>query len=90
MTIKMKGTEFVFAKPADEAVIKSLLAECGPPCEDISDHLPHFIVAKDDNGIVGVVGLEPWGRVGLLRSLAVKDSCRGRGLGKTLCEKMEG
>lgn len=90
MTIKMKGTEFVFAKPADEAVVKSLLAECGLPFEDISEHLIHFIVAKSKSVLVGVVGLEALGSVGLLRSVAVREPYRGKGLGRTLCDKMEG
>jgi amino-acid N-acetyltransferase len=90
MTIKMKGAELVFAKPADEAVVKSLLAECGLPFEDISEHLIHFIVAKSKSVLVGVVGLEALGSVGLLRSVAVREPYRGKGLGRTLCDKMEG
>lgn len=88
--VKQTKLEFVFAKPADEAVIKSLLAECSLPHEDIRGHLRHFIVFGSKGNIVGVVGLEVLGSVGLLRSLAVKESHRRKGLGKTLCEKMEG
>ena len=40
--------------------------------------------------VLGVVGLEGLGGVGLLRSVAVKEPYRGKGLGGTLCEKMEG
>jgi amino-acid N-acetyltransferase len=86
----MKGIDFSFARPADEAAVKSLLAECGLPFEDISEHLIHFIVAKSGSRLVGVVGLEGLGGVGLLRSVAVKEPYRGKGLGGTLCEKMEG
>lgn len=82
--------QFVFAGPADEPSITALLGNCGLPHEDISNHLRHFIVAKSSNRIVGVVGLEVLGEFGLLRSLAVVSSYRGKGLAKTLCNKIEG
>ena len=90
MTAKLKGIDISFTRPADEAAVKSLLAECGLLFEDISEHLRHFIVAKSKSVLVGVVGLEALGSAGLLRSVAVKESYRGKGLGRTLCEKMEG
>ena len=90
MTAKLKGIDISFTRPADEAAVKSLLAECGLLFEDISEHLRHFIAAKSKSVLVGVVGLEALGSAGLLRSVAVKESYRGKGLGRTLCEKMEG
>ncbi|MBI2985620.1 MAG: hypothetical protein HYY45_02515 [Deltaproteobacteria bacterium] len=67
MTAKTKGMEFAFAKPAHEAAVKSLLAECGLPFEDISEHVIHFITAKSKGVLVGVVGLEALGSVGYRR-----------------------
>ena len=54
MNVKMKCIEFAFAKPADETEVKSPLSECGLPYEDVSDHLRHFIVAKDSGGVARV------------------------------------
>ncbi|OGP65772.1 MAG: hypothetical protein A2169_11510 [Deltaproteobacteria bacterium RBG_13_47_9] len=50
----------------------------------MSKHLNHFILAKDGNRLIGVVGLEMYGKIGLLRSLAVASSYRGRGVAKAL------
>ncbi len=51
--------------------------------------LPHFLLARDGDALVGVIGLEPYGRVGLLRSLAVAETERGRGLGIELTRALE-
>jgi protein-tyrosine-phosphatase len=43
-----------------------------------------FLGSRDDRGLAAVVGLEVFGKVGLLRSLAVRPDNRGTGLGGTL------
>ncbi len=73
----------------DEQPIKTLLAKVGLPSEDIGKHLRHFLLAKRKGSLVGVVGLEVLGDVGLLRSLAVALSHRGQGIGTLLYERME-
>ena len=77
--------------PGDETPVLRLLAEAELPVEDLSpDKLKHFLVARDNNGSVqGVIGLEPFQEVGLLRSLAVHPSWRGRGLGLALTRHLE-
>jgi amino-acid N-acetyltransferase len=78
------------ARPSDEAGIKALLAMHELPYEDLTTaHLEHFWVLRDGPRLAGVVGLEIFGEVGLLRSLAVSDAYRGRGIGTRLTEKAE-
>jgi len=65
--------------------IVPLLAACGLPIADISSsQSPHFFGIRSESGLVGVVGLELYGEVALLRSLAVAPAYRGRGLASQL------
>jgi len=74
----------------DESGIKTLLHTCDLPSDDLnSSHMEHFFVIKDARGIVGSVGLEVCGKFGLLRSLALTESLRGRGLGIQLVRHIE-
>jgi len=81
-------------KPAlasDEAGIKATLAGCELPYKDITpDHLRHFWVMRDGPKLAGVVGLEVFEGVGLLRSLAVQEAYRGQGVGSQLTRVAEG
>jgi amino-acid N-acetyltransferase len=47
----------------------------------VRDHLDTFRVAVEGDHIAGTAGLEMYGDVALLRSVAVVESFRGRGLG---------
>ncbi len=91
---KKKGERFKVTIEAaslmDEAGIKQLLGLCGLPYEDITpDHLRHFWVMKERGQIIGVIGLEVYGRLGLLRSLAVDPRYRNQGLASRLHRKAE-
>lgn len=46
-----------------------------------------FIVAEREGELVGVAGLEVYGASALLRSVAVEDSWRGSGVGRTLIDR---
>lgn len=80
----MTEFEFTFADPGDEKSIKRLLSASGLPHEDMAQHLRHFILAKSDHDLIGVVGLEVLGELGLLRSLAVAPPHRNKGIGTIL------
>jgi len=82
----MKDIIVIFADAKDEEAIKNLLLEAGLPHEDVPNHLHHFLLAKSNDTLIGVVGLEVLGEFGLLRSLAVASSHRGKGIGKMLYE----
>ncbi|GAB4531396.1 MAG: hypothetical protein Kow0063_10610 [Anaerolineae bacterium] len=78
------------ALPGDEVEIKGLLAACGLPYQDLTPaHLEHFWVLRHGPRIAGVVGLEVPGEAGLLRSLAVREEARGRGVGTQLTRRAE-
>ncbi|MEW6324441.1 MAG: arsenic resistance N-acetyltransferase ArsN2 [Nitrospirota bacterium] len=77
-----------FADSTDVESITQLLIEAGLPARGVSDYFNHFLVAKSGKTLVGVVGLEPYGAFGLLRSLAVAPAHRGQGLGRRLYERM--
>lgn len=75
------------ARHEDAPAVRALVQQCGLPVEDI-DAVSGFLVAKDGSAIAGTVGFEKLGKVGLLRSLAVRREDRGRGLGRLLCERL--
>ncbi len=76
--------------PHDEVALATLLQMAALSTEDITpETLEHFLVAHLDKALVGCVGLEVLGEVGLLRSVAVDESHRGTGLGKELVAAME-
>jgi len=72
------------AVASDEVEIKSLLSICQLPGEDIAPHLMNFMVAKSSGKVIGVIGLEVYGEVGLLRSLAVSPQFRHLGVAAAL------
>jgi amino-acid N-acetyltransferase len=85
---EMQEIVFSFAEPSEEEAIRKLLMDADLPAEDFARHLQHFLVAKQGGTLIGVIGLEPYGEFGLLRSLVVTPPYRGQGLGKELCEKV--
>jgi len=79
----------IFAKP-NESGVKQLLSESGLPIEDITaQHLHHFFGCGSGLELEGLVGLELYGEVALLRSLAVASSRRGSGVGSGLVAHAE-
>lgn len=79
----------IFAHPSESAV-KRLLVESGLPAADITaQHLQDFFFCGSGRNIEGLVGLELYGEVALLRSLAVASGRRGLGLGSRLVEHAE-
>jgi amino-acid N-acetyltransferase len=79
----------IFANP-DLSSVKQLLSESGLPIEDITaQHLHHFFGTGSGLELEGLVGLELYGDVALLRSLAVASSRRGTGVGSGLVAHAE-
>jgi amino-acid N-acetyltransferase len=73
----------------DAADIERLLGACGLPAADVVPHLSNFLLAKAGADLAGVIGLEPAGRFGLLRSLAVAPAFRNRGVAGALRARVE-
>lgn len=69
--------------------VERLLAANGLPADDVRSGSAQFYVASTGDGVVGVGGLELNGDTGLLRSVAVRESARGSGVGTAVCERLE-
>lgn len=68
--------------------ILDLLEKNELPLEGVTENLKNFRVLKDQEEIIGCAGLEIYGNVGLLRSVAVRKENRGQGLGISLTQRM--
>lgn len=78
------------ARSSELRQIQWLLNSHALPTTDITEEaLEHFWVYRDFIGVAGVVGLECYGDVALLRSLVVADGYVGRGIGKRLVAAAE-
>jgi amino-acid N-acetyltransferase len=84
----MKNFKFSFACPSHEKAIRTLLAQQKLPSQDVSLREQKFIVVKNRSRLVGCVGLQSFGKDGLLRSLAVDRLFRGKGLARELFERL--
>lgn len=78
------------ARLSDLPAAVRLLEEAGLPHADLTpEHLAHFLVLREGDGIVGVVGMEVRGDAGLLRSLAVAADRWGGGWAVRLVDALE-
>jgi amino-acid N-acetyltransferase len=74
----------------DWQAVRDLLLASELPVDDLGpDRLDGFLIAEDDRVIVGLIGLEVLGTVGLLRSLVVEKKVRSAGLGGKLVGALE-
>ncbi len=56
---------------------------------DLSAELENFIVALQNEEVIGVAGLEIYGDYGFLRSVAVKQDSRNKGIAGELVKQIE-
>ncbi len=75
------------ARSADLPEMLALLGRAHLPTAGVAESLTHFIVAEREGELIGVAGLEVYGASALLRSVAVEDSWRGSGVGRTLIDR---
>ena len=78
------------ATAADTAAVEALLTASHLPLDGVREALGCFVVAHDEERLVGVAGIEECGVRGehaLLRSVAVDPAWRSRGLGRTLVSR---
>ncbi|NUO65355.1 MAG: GNAT family N-acetyltransferase [Gemmatimonadaceae bacterium] len=76
------------AVPEDLSAIERLLTASQLPLDGVREALPSFVVAESGDEVVGVAGLEVSRDNALLRSVAVADAWRSRGLGRALVERV--
>ena len=69
--------------------VETLLERNDLPADDVRTGNAEFYLGYDGDERVGVGGIEPYGTVGLLRSVVVERSDRDRGLGTALCDALE-
>jgi amino-acid N-acetyltransferase len=86
----MSGEEIVIsgARADDIPHIKQILAGNELPIEGVDEHWKTFIVARDGDDIVGCGGAEAHPVAALIRSIAVADSHRGRGIGRRIVRQL--
>jgi amino-acid N-acetyltransferase len=74
------------AEPTDLGGVHALLTANKLPLDGVASALECFVVAEHEQRIVGVAGIEHCGEgeYALLRSVAVDDAWKGRGLGRAL------
>ena len=73
------------ATSADLAAVATLLGACQLPFDDLApERMADFVLARAGGRIVATGGLERYGEVALLRSLAVAPDFRGRGLAERI------
>jgi amino-acid N-acetyltransferase len=77
------------ALPPEHAAVRALLTDNGLPVQDLDTAVVAFLVADDGGPIAGVVGLQIFGDIGLLRSLAVRTEHRRGGTGGRLVDAIE-
>lgn len=78
------------AASADLPAIRALLTGAQLPVADLEAPADlGFRVVRDGTAVVGAIGLERYGDVGLLRSLVVDPAMRRRGLGGVLVDALE-
>jgi len=80
----ISGLQICRAESGDFAAVHALLQAAHLVTEDLDRELHDYFVALREGEVVGAVGLEPHGTVGLLRSLVVAPQLAGRGLGRAL------
>lgn len=77
------------ASAADLPAIERLLEGAGLPLDGLEEAFLEGVVARDRDAMLGCAAVELYGDAGLLRSVAVREDFRGRGLGRDLVEVAE-
>lgn len=78
------------AIPSDLQLARRWLTDARLPVADLTpEHMDGFLIAMLDGRAVGMIGLEQCGQDGLLRSLFVDASDRGRGVARELVDALE-
>jgi amino-acid N-acetyltransferase len=79
---------FATATQADLENVLGLLESAQLPKAGVAENIQNFMLALEQDKIVGCAGLEIHGNVGLLRSVAVDTQYQKQGLGSRLTESI--
>ena len=80
--------QFQSASPTDWNEIRNLLTANRLPAQGAVNHLTNFLVATENGRVIGTIGMEQYGDIGLVRSLVVASPMRGRSIGKRLVKQL--
>jgi amino-acid N-acetyltransferase len=87
---RILGVTVSGVREEDRPAVMALIGDCGLHTEDITEEmLRDFLVARKAGELAGVIGLEFHGAGALVRSLAVSERYRGKGLGSKLAASAE-
>jgi amino-acid N-acetyltransferase len=81
-------TNFTELPETKREMVISLLKDAKLPTEDIDENVKLFIL-ENQQGIIGTGGIEQMKEYGLLRSVSVKNSEKGRGFGQEIAQQIE-
>lgn len=76
------------ATESDWSAIEALLLQSALPLDGARHHLDAFFLALDDDALVATAAIEAYSSAGLLRSVTVAESYRGRGIGEAIVRLM--
>lgn len=85
---KQKFLDFILLKSEDILFIKNLLSQNDLPNQDIEDNNVKIFALKEDNNLIGTIGIEEYGKIALLRSMVTDEKYRGQGYGKILFDEI--
>ena len=77
------------ATAADAQGIRDLLERSGLPTSDLAAARPEFVILSSGGQIIGIGGLERFGSVALLRSVAVEPRQQRSGAGRLIVADLE-
>jgi amino-acid N-acetyltransferase len=78
------------SRASDWSAVRQLLNSAELPVEDLQPGmLENFLIAESAGAIVGLIGLQVYETIGLLRSLVVSTGARRSGLGGKLVDALE-
>lgn len=77
------------ALTSDLDEIKNLLIHYNLPTIDCVEHIQNFVVAQNDDGLLAIGAFEHCGDAGLVRSIAVKETHKGHGIGEQIFQRIK-
>jgi amino-acid N-acetyltransferase len=84
-----RALTYRLASADDAARISALLEANALPTADLAESRPEFVLVEEGSILLAVGGLQRFGDVALLRSVAVSEGRRGTGLGSDLVHELE-
>lgn len=77
------------ATEANRNELIALLRSNNLPTEDLPPSLNDFFIVKEDDKVIGAIGMERYSHYGLLRSMVVHPQYRNRRIAERLVDELE-